>query len=248
VGRPAGQAAAGRAVRAALATLLLLLVAGLVPGRATSPEPAPAACGTPLLLVRHAHPVDLAHACEGWRRLAGFLLERHGLRVAAPIELRFAERVEVEFGPQRLRVLGYHDRAARLVHVTSMAAAWLREPDRLMFGQPVDEELHTSLVVHELTHAVLKDNYRIAAPGLACDEYLAAVVQFATMQPAMRGRILAAYPPGDFATTAEINDACFLLAPHDFGVRSWRHFAREGHGGMIEAILSGRIRGDGSAP
>jgi hypothetical protein len=235
---------------AALAALLLAgpLPSGTAPARAGATEPAVASCGTAPLRVRHAQAVDLAHACEAWRRVSGFLIERYGLRVAAPIELHFAERVEVPFGPERLRVLGYHDRATRATHVTSMTAAWLREPDRLMFGQPVDEELHTSLVVHELTHAVLKDNYRAAAPGLACDEYLAAVVQFATMRPATRDRILAAYEPGDFATLAEITDACFLLAPHDFGVRAWRHFAREGHAYMVEAILSGRIRGDGSAP
>ena len=164
------------------------------------------------------------------------------MRVAAPIRVVFAEVVEIDLGPEKLRVLGYNDRPARTIRVTSMTASWLRDPERLMFRAPVDEELHTSLIVHELTHAVLKDNYRIPVPSLVCDEYLAYVTQFATMAPETRERVLALYPPGDFATLEEITGACLMITPHEFGVRAWRHAARVGIGGMVQAILSGRFR------
>ncbi|WP_270934972.1 DUF6639 family protein, partial [Falsiroseomonas oryzae] len=200
-------------------------------------------CGTPLLRVTWAHAVDRDHACEAWRRVAAFLLDGHGLRVAAPVALAFAERVEIELGPERLRVLGYNDRAARVVRITSMTASWLRDPDRLMFRQPVDAELHVSLVVHELTHAILKDNYGGGVqPSLVCDEYLAYATQLATMDPATRARVLAGYPEGDFASLEEITQVCLMMTPHEFGVRTWRHFERVGPRTMFEAILSGRFR------
>lgn len=222
-----------------LAALAAALWLSLAPPLAAQP----AACGTPLLRIEHQDATDLAHACEAWRRITRFLLEEHGMRVAAPITLAFAERVEIDFGPEKLRVLGFNDRAARTVRLTSFTAAWLREPDRLMFRQPVDAELHISLIVHELTHALLKDNYRIPVPSLVCDEYLAYVTQFATMDPATRERVLAAYPPGDFASLAEITQVCLMMTPHEFGVRAWRHFDRVGRrDGMVEAILSGRFR------
>lgn len=200
------------------------------------------ACGTHLLRVEHEHAVDLAHACTAWQRLARFLLDGHGLRLAAPVAIVFAERVEIDLGPEKLRVLGLNDRAARTIRVTSMTAAWLRDPDRLMFRQRVDEELHVSLIVHELAHAVLKDNYRIPVPSLVCDEYVAYVTQFATMDPATRARVVAGYPPGDFASPEEITQVCLMMAPHEFGVRAWRHYERIGHRDMIEAILTGRFR------
>jgi hypothetical protein len=175
--------------------------------------------------------------------VARFLLEGHGLRVAAPIAVAFAERVEIDLGPETLRVLGFSDRATRTIHVTSMAAAWLSDPDRLMFRLPVDEELHTSLIAHELAHAILKDNYHTGvAPSLVCDEYVAYVTQFATMDPAMRARVLAGYPPGDFASAEEITQVCLMMTPHEFGVRAWRHYERIGHRDMIGAILTGRFR------
>jgi|GEM_PF-5448267 len=226
-------------MRRRLAILATLLAATLA---AAPRAEAVAACGTPLLRVEHVHAVDLAHACEAWRRVEDWALRRHGMRVGAPISVVFAQRVEIDLGPEKLRVLGYNDRPARLVRVTSRTADWLRDPDRLMFRQPVDDELHVSLIVHELMHAILKDNYRIPVPSLVCDEYLAYVAQFATMAPATRERVLAGYPGADFASVEEITQVCLMITPHEFGVRAWRHYAREGHRDMVERILSGRFR------
>ncbi|WP_372624544.1 DUF6639 family protein [Falsiroseomonas sp.] len=229
--------------RGRLAVLFILLcLAGVAPARA-QPAEAPADCGAPLLRIEHEHAVDLAHACEAWRRVARFLMGQHGMRVATPVTLAFVERVEIDLGSEKLRVLGFNDRAARTIRVTSMTAAWLRDPERLMFRQPVDEELHISLIVHELAHALLKDNYRIPVPSLVCDEYVAYVTQFATMAPATRARVLAGYPAQDFDSLDEITEVCLMMTPHEFGVRAWRHYERVGQReGMVEAILSGRFR------
>lgn len=198
-------------------------------------------CPDAPLRVSYTHAADLRRACDAWRRVADFLVVERGLRVAAPIDLVFVDRVELDLGPEKLRVLGHYDRTRRLARITSSSAGWLREPDRLMFGLPVDGELHTSLIVHELSHAVLLDNYRVAVPGRVCGEYVAYVVQLATMQQATREQVLSAYGPGDFGTLEEITEVCHLLNPHEFGVRAWRHFAREGHAYILDLILSGRV-------
>ncbi len=234
--------------RGIAAPLLASCLLAAVPAGAGAGADAPPArqenCGTSHLRIHYFHPVDRDHACEAWRRVSAFLLDGHGLRVTAPVELIFAERVELDFGPQRFRVLGHYDRMARIVRVTSMTADWLREPDRLMFRLPINEEMHTSVVAHELAHAVLLDNFRVAHPGRACGEYLAYVVQLATMEPGMRERVLAQYEEGDFASLDNITEICHLMRPHEFGVRAYRHFAREGHGYMLELILSGGLQTD----
>jgi hypothetical protein len=226
---------------------VLLALALWVPGAAAE-DPgtaAPvAACADPMLRLRATHAVDVAHACEASRRVTAFLGEARGMRLAAPVELEFAEVVELAFGGERVRVLGLADRAARWIRVTSMTAAWLRDPGRLMFGQPIDAELHTSLLVHEIAHVVIRDAAQGVDPGGAPSEYLAYVTQFATMAPDTRARILAAYPPGDFASTDEINDISHMMAPHAFGVRAWRHFRRAGGEAIIADILAGRLRSE----
>ena len=230
---------AGRAAAAALLCAWICLVAVPVAAEA----PATAECGAPLLRIGHGHPVDLAHACEAWRRVSRFLFEEHGLRLKSPVALVFAERVELDLGPEKFRVLGLNDAATRTIHITSMTAAWLREPDRLMFRQQMDEELHVSLIVHELAHAILRDSYRPGGPpDLVCAEYVAYVTQFATMEPAARERVLAGYPPGDFASPDEITQVCLMMTPHEFGVRAWRHYVRVGHRDMLQAIVEGRFR------
>ena len=235
------------ACRTALAAFLASFLAVLTPVRADSADATrlrQGNCGTPHLQVRYAHQADLDRACEAWRRVAGFLLEGLALRVAAPITLSFDERVDLAFGAERIRVLGYHDRTTRSIRITSAAAEWLKEPDRLMFRQPVDAELHTSLIAHELAHAVLLDNFRVPQPGRACGEYLAYVVQLSTMEAGARERVLAGYDPGDFDSVDQITEIYHLMRPHEFGVRAYRHFAREGHAYMVELILSGRLHTD----
>jgi hypothetical protein len=233
-----------RGLRRALGAILVGFgLAASAPSTAGVHEPPVliADCGNPLLRVHYGHAIDLRHACEALRRVSAFLLADHGLRMATPIDITFVERAEIAFGTEHIRVLGLHDRTTRAILITTMTSDWLRQPDRLMFRLPVDEELHVSLIVHELVHALLKDNYRIAAPGFASDEYLAYAVQLATMEEGTRRRVLAAYEGADFASLDEINDIIHLANPHEFGVRAYRHFARDGHAYMVEMILSGRF-------
>jgi hypothetical protein len=196
--------------------------------------------GAPLR-IEYRIEADLAHACEAWLRVANFLVVERGLRVHAPVDVVFADRVDLDVGTWSLRVLGWYDRSRRILRVTSTQADWLREPDRLMFGQPVDADLHISLIVHELTHAVLLDNFRIAAPGRVCGEYMAYVVQLATMEPGSRARALASYVERDFDSLDDITEVAHLMNPHEFGVRAYRHFMRGGQDYILEEILAGRV-------
>ncbi|HEV7266455.1 MAG TPA: DUF6639 family protein [Falsiroseomonas sp.] len=222
-----------------LATLLLLR-------GAASAEPANEAlrqgqCPGAPLRIEYTVDADLAHACEAWLRVASFLVVERGLRVDAPSDLVFADRVDLDVGAWNLRVLGWYDRSRRILRITSAQADWLREPDRVMFRRPVDDGLHISLIVHEMTHAVLLDNFRLAAPGRVGGEYMAYVVQLATMDPDRRARILAAYPEGDFGSLDEITEVAHLMNPHEFGVRAYRHFMRDGQDYILEEILAGRV-------
>lgn len=233
-------------VRRVVAALLLgawLPMAVPAQAGAEAPESRPGECGDPLLRVRYLHRIDLAHACEAWRRVGAFLVRSHGLRIASPVELAFVDRVEIDLGTACIRVLGGHDRRTGAISITSMTADWLRQPDRLMFRRPVDAELHTSLIVHEIVHAVLRDNYRGAGEvGHAASEYLAYAVQLATMEEEARAQVLAGYGEGDFGSLAEINDICHAVQPHEFGVRAYRHFLRTGEAGMLAMILSGGLQ------
>lgn len=245
---PASRAALSAALRLALSSALLAACLS-VPAPARADEGGTdlrhGDCGTASLKVWYIHRIDFERACEAWRRVTGFLLVPHGLRVAAPIDITFADRVEIEVAAECFRVLGFHNRATRAIQITSATSDWLREPDRLMFRRPVDAELHIGLIVHELVHAVVKDNYRgIGEPGHAASEYLAYTVQLATTEAGALGSVLAGYDNRDFASPAEINDICHAVQPHEFGVRAYRHFVREGHAYMVETILSGRLQTD----
>jgi hypothetical protein len=234
----AAMSAGPRRWRDLVAALVLCLLA--MPASAAEPSAREGRCADAPLRVTFGVEAELAHACEAWRRVSAFLIEGNGLQVAAPIELVFTERVAVAFGAEELRVLGAYDRERRVARITSVSAAWLRASDRLMFGLPVETELYTSLIAHELAHAVLLDNMRLAVPGRVGPEYMAYVVQIETMAPPTRDRVLARYPDADFVSVTQITEAFHLMAPHAFGVSAWRHFRRDGHAYVLDMILTGR--------
>lgn len=202
---------------------------------------AAAECGTPLVRVQSGDPRDLRHACEAVRRVLALLGDGHGLVLRARVEIRFLPVVEIDLRQGPVRVFGRYDPDARRADVASFGSPWLRAPRRATFGLAVDEDLHTGIIAHELAHALTRDNYRVAVPGVASDEYLAYAVQIATLRPDTLARVLAANPGVDFASLDDVTEMRHAVHPHRFGVGAYRHFAREGHGYMVEEVLSGRF-------
>lgn len=199
-------------------------------------------CGNALVRVTYVSAADRDHACEALRRAHGFLVGEQGLVMRRPLAITFLDRVEIDCGDSAIRILGRYDQASQRIEVTSAAAEWLSDSGRRMFGLPLDDDLHISLITHEIAHAITKENYRIPQPGSASEEYIAYVTQIATLQPETRDRVLRNYAGKDFQTVDEITEILHQMRPHEFGVRAYRHFVREGHTHMIDDILSGRFR------
>jgi hypothetical protein len=125
--------------------------------------------------------------------------------------------------------------------MTSLSTAWLHDEERLIYNIPMSKELHISLLAHELAHSILADNYQTNSRGFASEEYLAYSVQFATMNATLRDEILALNPMEPFATTDDITDLYLMFNPHEFALRAYLHFAREGATRMLSQVLSGEF-------
>ena len=197
------------------------------------------ACGDPLLQIAGFSETDFTHACEAFSRVKAYLLDEHKLRLREPVLIMFSDRATADFGQHSYRVLGVNDREARQIRMTSFASAWLHDEERLVYNIPMSKELHISLLVHELAHSILADNYQTNSRGFASEEYLAYSVQFATMNATLRDEILALNPMEPFATTDDITDLYLMFNPHEFALRAYLHFAREGATRMLSQVLSG---------
>lgn len=176
-------------------------------------------CPGRLADVTAANPGDAAVVCraaeEGAAQLAACdLTPKRAVRVRVLDELP-------EECPEH--ALAYFDARQRIVTVpTYTECARLAGPSG-RWGVPMTPALYRSLIVHELTHAVASQN---AGPdiGRAVHEYVAYAIQFESMDPNLRRRILAQYPHPDPIRLNELSETYFDLSPARFAVKVHLHF------------------------
>lgn len=73
---------------------------------------------------------------------------------------------------------------------------------------PIDRRLYRSLAAHEVGHALGSCNFAIPNPSIQAKEYVAYITMFATMDAALRARILKASPG---LSLSSVFYACFTF-------------------------------------
>lgn len=198
------------------------------------------ACDGANVHVRAADLEDARAACEAALGALAFLA-RHGLAIDLLVELDVQPRLPPGLHPS---AVGSYNRRSHRVTVLSFAALAARGT---WFGVPIDRELHRSVVVHEVAHAVLGGQPGAAALAPLAHEYMAYVAMFGTMDPPLRERVLAHHPGTGFDNDAQINSQMYALDPTHFGVSAWKHFQRLADGrAYFQRILGGEVLRDES--
>lgn len=90
-------------------------------------------------------------------------------------------------------------------------------------------DLHRSLIVHEVSHAIAHQNLTIA-PCLAVHEYIASVAQISALSVQSREIYLAAFAGEDIFSTEMFNDLVLSMNPARYTAAAYRHFQRPEHG------------------
>lgn len=187
------------------------------------------------VVVTAANSTDAGSACAAAADAFVFL-DANGLSTAEPIHVHVVSRLPDE---KLDDALGCYDHRDRQIHVLDLASC--RRKGKIL-GQPADEELHRSVIVHEVAHAAAAARFAVARPALAAQEYIACVAQLAVLAPATRERILERYPGTGFETTAQISSSIFLIEPNYFAAQAWRHFVKPENGAtFIRRLLAGEL-------
>ena len=109
------------------------------------------------------------------------------------------------------------------------------------FGIPIDRSLYRSLVSHEVAHLVADCNFKISKPSIQAKEYIAYVMQFSTMEPVLRERVLSQFPSEGFEGDWQMGTTIYLFDCMGFDVRAYRHFLKLANGNdYLHAILNGK--------
>ena len=99
------------------------------------------------------------------------------------------------------------------------------------FGMPMSPALWQSFVSHEMAHAVAEQNFAVGARRQTVSEYIAMVVQLATLPPELRKVILDHYDAKGFEDADEISMILYDFDPAVFAVKAYRHYTALGDRG-----------------
>ena len=108
------------------------------------------------------------------------------------------------------------------------------------FDMPMSPALWQSFISHETAHAVAVQNFAAGVRRPTASEYIAAVVELATLPPDLRQAILDHYDAKGFADASEISMLSYELNPAVFAVMAYRHYAALGERGP--AFIAGLLR------
>ena len=160
---------------------------------ATLASPAAAAerrCGGTNATI-YADSVDDTYlACAGAADAVAFLSQQ-GLTVDTVMRIDILDTVFLhqEESPS-FRILGQFDAKQNRILVTSTQGQRQMAAEKPIFGVPYEEALFRSVVAHEVAHAIAEDNFHVVEPTRLAHEYIAYIVQLATMPPQLRQRVL----------------------------------------------------------
>jgi hypothetical protein len=180
-------------------------------------------------------PAEADLVCAGGARAFG-LLQDLGLALPARTTVTLVARMP---GELRGRALGCYEPDDGSVLLLDRAAF---DATGGWFGQPPDDELYRSAATHELAHAVIGCQPRPRPLPVPAHEYAAYVAMFATMQPALRARILARDPGHGFDQALQINSLVYAVDPLHFAVEAWRHYQRRtDRAAWLRAVIAGEV-------
>jgi hypothetical protein len=202
----------------------------------TQPRPAEGLlCAETQVSVHGVGGVEAEKACQGVVDAVTFLASL-GLDTNAPVEVHVVDRLP--HVPPGHRAFGGHAKSERRIYMLTFAECAAIAPASAF---PVDLAVYRSLVAHEVAHHVASMNFRVERPTRVAHEYIAYVTMFSTMPADARERILGLYAGEGLVSEREIGLTMYMVDPHRFGAKAYRHFTQPGGGApFIERILSGR--------
>lgn len=182
---------------------------------------------------------DAYLACTGAADAVAFLSQQ-GFTVDTVMQIDILDSVFLHPEEQpSFRILGQFDAKQNRIMVTSIEGQREMAKEKPIFGVPYEVALFRSVVAHEVAHAIAEDNFHVEEPTRLAHEYIAYIVQLATMPPRLSQRVFETFPTQAFASEMEINLMIYGLNPNLFAVKAYRHFRSPGVGvTFLQTLLS----------
>ena len=180
-------------------------------------------CPVPGVTVFSERAEDGKLVCQAVGKALAFMRD-HGFRVDAQFTLELVNRPLSLHGAE---VTGTYDSRSFHIQVPSFSQSQLIAQRHSPFQIPMCQAMWQSFVAHEVAHAVAQANFRVSKPSLEAHEYIAYVVQLATLPEATRQQLLEAFDNLAFQHERQISRVFLQLNPEVFAVKAYRHFVAQ---------------------
>ncbi len=174
-----------------------------------------------------------AEAAISFLRDAGFRFQNESGLTIRPLQKQIAQFHGREFG--------HFDVQRNEIVILPLATAMQTMAHASAFEVHLSPALWASYVSHEVAHAVAEQHFAPGVRRFTASEYIAAVVQLVTMEPATRDSILARLPDlAPYRSADEISSLYYLMAPGHFAIKVYHHYMDLGDAGpeFMRRLLS----------
>ncbi len=166
------------------------------------------------------------------------LLGQCGIALRRPLRLEILRDVRHPFSKRS--IFGFFDNKLETIFTTQEASV-----PALVAGTPYSElprrDFYRSLIVHEVVHGVMHQNFKRQPTSHAAYEYPAYALQIASLPADEREKFLLAIPNNAGPNEYFLNDNVLLFDPFYFAAHAYRHFSDAPDGC---AHLNGLLQGD----
>jgi uncharacterized protein DUF6639 len=190
-------------------------------------------------------PVDVMAASAKERRLACEaaahalrLLGRCNVSPQRPLLIELSNDVRRPFGGP---IFGMFDPRQEKVLITQYenAASLMNGTP---FGQLPEVEFYKSIIVHELIHSVMHQNYKKRPVSHAAYEYAAYALQIESLPSDVRDKFLQTINVGADTNAFMFTDSILSFDPFFFAARAYQHFRGSADGcAQLHALLEGEV-------
>lgn len=209
--------------RVGLIGIRLLLIAALwlvnVPGHSSTRV----ACPVPGVTVFSERADEGELACQAVGTTLTFM-RRRGFRVDTEFTIDLVDRPLSLHGTE---VKGTYDSRSFHIEVPSFPQAQMMAQRHPPFRMSMNHRMWQSFVAHEVAHAVAQANFQVSKPSLEAHEYVAYVVQLATLPDTLRKQLLEAFDNSAFQHERQISRIFLELDPEVFAVKAYLHYVAQ---------------------
>ncbi|WP_137702764.1 DUF6639 family protein [Marimonas lutisalis] len=166
-------------------------------------------------------------------------LEKCNLRQTQPITIEI--KAQLEYGHPAC--LGAFVCAENRVELLPPSQISDQMDDTHAFAGLSATDLFDSLIVHELTHALVFQTAGDEMPTVSANEYIAYALQLDSLSAPNRRLVLQSHPTGTPVMADDLNDMVLMFSPGLFAARAWLHFSAPGHGcDFVKRLLENETR------